>query len=218
MSNSSGASLTAAPLHGPVSHFALSRTGLQLPRKLLFETWLQVGRHLSGVASSSAWCLGDWLVYGEATFSGRYRAAIEQTSLDYQTLRNYAWVTRRFAPSRRRDGLSFGHHAEVAALTQPEQDFWLRKAQQQGWSRNQIRREVRASLRERGCCQLGAEAAEPGGTEKRSDAHREVTLHLTVTPEQYSLCEQAAYRSGLSTGSWAVLALDQAARHSVGTG
>jgi hypothetical protein len=41
---------------------------------------------------------------------------------------NYAWVARRFAMSRRRDTLSFGHHAEVAALPEPEQDFWLREA------------------------------------------------------------------------------------------
>ena len=43
--------------------------------------------------------------------------------LDYQTLRNYAWVARRFAMSRRRDTLSFGHHAEVPALPEPEQGY-----------------------------------------------------------------------------------------------
>lgn len=99
--------------------------------------------------SSSAWCLGDWLAYGQAAFSGRYRDALGQTSLDYQTLRNYAWVARRFPVSRRRDTLSFGHHAETAALPGPEQDFWLRKAAGQRWSRNQLRQEIRASLRER---------------------------------------------------------------------
>lgn len=77
------------------------------------------------------------------------KAAVEQTALVYQTLRNYAWVARRFPVSRRRDSLSFGHHAETAALPEPEQDFWLRKAAEQHWSRNQLRREIRASLRER---------------------------------------------------------------------
>ena len=71
----------------------------------------------------AAWCLGDWLVFGEQAYAGRYRQAIERTSLDYQTLGNYAWVAKRFSLSRRRDELSFGHHSEVAALPEPEQDF-----------------------------------------------------------------------------------------------
>ena len=70
--------------------------------------------------SSSAWCLGDRLVYGEDACSGPYRNAIEQTSLDYQTLRNSAWVARRFSLSRRRDTLSLAHHAEEAR--QPDAD------------------------------------------------------------------------------------------------
>ncbi len=32
-----------------------------------------------------------------------------------------AWVARRFPVSRRRDTVSFQHHAEVAALPEPEQ-------------------------------------------------------------------------------------------------
>jgi phage tail sheath gpL-like len=35
--------------------------------------------------------------------------------------------------SCRRDSLSFGHHAEVGALAQAEQDFWLRKAAEPSW-------------------------------------------------------------------------------------
>jgi G:T-mismatch repair DNA endonuclease (very short patch repair protein) len=44
--------------------------------------------------------------------------------------------------SRRRDGLSFGHHAEVTALPEAEQNFWLRKAQNLGWSVKQLRHQV----------------------------------------------------------------------------
>jgi hypothetical protein len=127
----------------------MPRTGLEFPARMSFDKWLHIGRMLSAVNTSAAWCLGDWLVFGETAYNGRYRDAIEQTSLDYQTLRNYAWVARRFPLFRRRDTLSFGHHAEVAALSEPEQDFWLRKAETLGWSRNKLRREVKSSLRER---------------------------------------------------------------------
>src|SRR6266536_1438757 len=60
--------------------------------------------------------MGAWLAHGQAAYRSRYRTAIEQTGLDYQTLRNYAWVAGRFELSRRRDTLSFGRHAEAAAL------------------------------------------------------------------------------------------------------
>lgn len=127
----------------------ISGQGLQLPRQLPFEKWQGIGRQLSAVCTSAAWCPGDWLAYGESAYAGRYREATEQTALDYQTLRNYAWVARRFAMSRRRDTLSFGHHAEVAALAEPAQDYWLRQAEQHRWPVRQLRRQVRTSLAER---------------------------------------------------------------------
>lgn len=133
----------------PGGAVVMPRRGLQLPQHLSFEGWVSVGRHLSDIYTSSAWCLGDWLVYGEAAYRSRYREAAEQTSLDYQTLRNYAWVAKRFSLSRRRDSLSFGHHAEVAALPEAEQDFWLRKAEELRWPVKRLRHEVRASQAER---------------------------------------------------------------------
>ena len=98
-------------------------------------------------------------------YEGRYREAVERTGLDYQTLRNYARIARRFEVSRRRETLSFGHHAELASLSEPEQDFWLRKAEQFSWSTSRLRREVRASLRERNDDQDRAGLAHPSGAE-----------------------------------------------------
>jgi hypothetical protein len=99
--------------------------------------------------NSSTWWIADWLIYGETAFPERYREGIHRTALCYQTLRNYAWVARRYEMSRRRDSLTFSHHAEVASLEQPEQDYWLRKAEEYSWSRNELRVQVRASLSER---------------------------------------------------------------------
>ena len=138
-----------------------ARKGLQLPRRLPFERWLGIGMQLSAASTSAARCLGDWLIFGEQAYAGRYRDAIELTSLDYQTLRNYAWVAKRFTLSRRRDTLSFGHHAEVAALAEPEQDFWLRKAETHQWPVKQLRREVRASLAERAIIRMSHISAMP---------------------------------------------------------
>jgi hypothetical protein len=216
---------TSGPaFEGGKEYGTLPGMGLQLARRLSYDSWLRIGKQLSVIVNSSAWCLGDWLAYGEVAYTGRYRDAIESTSLDYQTLRNYAWVAKRFTLSRRRTALSFGHHAEVAALPEPEQEFWLRKAEGLGWSRNELRREVRASLRER---RTGPQAAypDPPAREPSADvadrdeischdddlATAEWTLTLKVSQEQLASYTRTAQQKGLSLQAWAVQVIDQAA-------
>src|SRR5262249_44368847 len=80
--------------------------GLCLPDGMSYDCWRDLGCQVALVANCSAWWLGDWLVYGEETYDDRYDQAIADTSLGYKTLRNYAWVARRFPVSRRRDTLS----------------------------------------------------------------------------------------------------------------
>ncbi len=202
-----------------IDNFPVPRAGLELPQRLPFNRWLNIGNFLSTVHTSSAWCLGDWLLYGEETYPGRYRDAIEQTSLDYQTLRNYAWIARHFPISRRRDALSFGHHAEVASRPDSEQDFWLRKAEELGWSRNRLRREVRSSLSER---TAGAEKQDGDEPDKgRRDAQAPAAasagtaqenqvLRLEATVERFEHWKEKALESGLSVEAWALHALDDA--------
>lgn len=212
-----------------IDSVVLPKEGLQLPRQLSFERWLSIGQWLSDLYNSSAWYLGDWLIYGEMAYTGRYREAIERTSLDYQTLRNYAWVARRFPLSRRRAGLSFGHHAEVAALSEPEQGFWLRKAEHHGWSRNRLRREVRSSLKEREPEHDSAPMQVPRQEIDRDsfdsataatavDAGPEVTLEIPVSSQQMESCQAAADMAGLDLEAWAALALGTAAQQELGRG
>jgi hypothetical protein len=98
-------------------------------------------------------------------------------------LRNYAWVARQVPLSRRRDSLSFGYHAEVAALAQAEQDFWLRKAEELSWPVRQLRQEVRASIRERHAGKTsargedgGAGQAPPARSEERAVARLQIRV------------------------------------------
>ncbi|MCW8096323.1 LmbU family transcriptional regulator [Streptomyces tauricus] len=193
----------------------VTRKGLLLPKQISFDKWVGVGSYLSNIFSSSAWCLGDWLVYGEATFNGRYHDAIKLTSLDYQTLRNHAWVARRFHMSRRRDTLSFTHHAEVAALAEPEQDFWLRKAEEYAWSAKRLRREVKASLRERASDLdeepgKGRTVEEPGTRQPVGETAAAVPetddtvlLRVSVSADCLESCHAAASRLGLKVETWA---------------
>lgn len=180
-----------------------------------------MGEQLFAVADSSTWWIADWLVFGESAFLDRYEEAIRKTQLNYQTLRNYAWVARRFDMSRRRGELTFGHHAELAALDKPEQDYWLHKAVEYGWSRNRLRSEVRGSWRERQD-QAGSAAADsaidgPEAIAPRFSIRQGIgcpsreTLALQLTPEQVEMFRSIAENQHLSLDEWAISVLETAA-------
>lgn len=147
-------------------------------------------------------------MYGEDAFNGRaVRGAVELTPLDYQTLRNYTWIARRFPMPRRRETLSFSHHAEVAALPGPERDFWLRKAEEYGWPVKRLRRDLKASLRERCSGNVeesgqdqpsqGTVAALLEGTEET------IMIGVPILAERLESCRAAVSRLGLHIETWA---------------
>jgi hypothetical protein len=165
-----------------------------IPNALTFERWQQAGSQISHVVDSTAWCLGDWLVYGQKEFSDRYMRAIEACALDYQTLRNYAWVARKFDMGRRRQTLSFQHHAEVSSLSPGEQDKWLDLAEEFNWSRNELRRNIRAYR------QQGGEGEANTFLPK-----------ISAAVDQVQRWRKAAELSGVTFEQWVLRALDEAA-------
>jgi len=187
----------------PTRKFALDRfasakrNGLFLPDRLPLPTWQRIGEQLHLIGDSSSWWLGDWLVYGQSRYPDRYKQAVAATSLDYQTLRNYAWVARRFSVSRRRDTLSFQHHAEVAMLPEREQDLWLDRAQLFRWPRCELRKHLRASRRALQADELDPEA--------------ELVLRITIPSERRHRWYEAAARLNESLEAWVALIIDQAA-------
>jgi hypothetical protein len=66
-----------------------------------------------------------------------------EAGYDLEVLRRDAWVAERVHPSRRRPGLSFEHHAEVAALPADQQELFLARAEREGWTLEDMRREVK---------------------------------------------------------------------------
>jgi hypothetical protein len=171
-----------------------TRTSLVLPEDLAIDTWRDIGEQIFTVSQSSVWWLGDWIVFGERRYPDRYKRAIRSTSLDYQTLRNYAWAARRFPPARRKARLSLQHHIEVAALPPDEQDHWLGLAERLRWSRDELRRQMRASV-----CTGEVDDRKRNG------------LSLVFARENLARWEDAARSTGTDLTEWMIHVLDAAA-------
>jgi hypothetical protein len=177
----------------------LNATQLSLPTDLSIDDWQNIGQDICRISNASAWWLGDWLIFGTDKYPDRYRRAIAETSLDYQTLRNYAWIARRFPRERRRSSLSFQHHVEVAALSEAEQDHWLDFAETFKWSRNELRRQIKASYEE----------------DIQPDRFTAVSLHLQVPGDLMQRCRKTAVQHGTDLVEWIYSTLDKAAgKHS----
>jgi hypothetical protein len=111
--------------------------------ELTLAGWVRQGRWLGAVGRGSGWWIGDWLRYGTVRYGDRYGPAARVTGYDVQTLMNMAYVAGRFDMSRRRDSLSFSHHAELAGLPPEEQDLWLDRTEAGGLSVRSLRSELR---------------------------------------------------------------------------
>ena len=176
------------------------RTTLELPSGISLDDWQRIGKQLYVAADSSAWWLGDWLIYGRSAYPDRYQRAVEETQLDYQTLRNYAWVARRFSPLRRRSGLSFQHHAELASLPESEQDYWLDRAERLSWSRNFLRARVKA-----------AREGRPDDLVAQDAERITLRIQVNVSRDRRQRWAQAAADADQDLQGWAMSILDYAA-------
>jgi hypothetical protein len=107
------------------------------------EQWQAAGRALGKARSAVLWWLADWWAFGEHAYGERTEAlATSCIDQSVKTLRNYGCVARAVTTSRRRDILSFTHHAEVAGLEADLQTDWLNKAEREGLSSHALREAI----------------------------------------------------------------------------
>jgi len=118
--------------------------GLKLAHDLTFEEWSAIAASFGTALQTAAWCIGDWMVYGERRWGrqlllegqdfdpavpGRipshvFDAAVDSTGLDRQTLSQYANVARKIPMDERRIHVSFGHHRILAPLPPAKRLEW----------------------------------------------------------------------------------------------
>jgi len=96
--------------------------------------WLEEGRQiaereraLARRQDTLAWEMGDWAVR-QCSGYGDMKQAAAALGVNLGTLKNRASVSRRVDASRRRDDLSWSHHAEVASLVPEDGDALLDEA------------------------------------------------------------------------------------------
>jgi hypothetical protein len=137
---------------------AITPTSLNLDDPdLPFESYEMIGAYLGRMNRSSAWWIGDWLVFGEGVYGEKFAQAVAATGLAEQTLLNRAYVSRNVPREMRRANVPHSVHAEVAALPAREQRRWLDKAAKQNWTRA----DLRAAMKSRRTDTPPPEAEEP---------------------------------------------------------
>lgn len=143
---------------------------------LPYEEWLRVGGRLGVAGRSAGWWLGDWLRYGTARYGMKYTAALRVTGYDRQTLMNMVYVATRFDASRRRESLSWSHHAELAGLEASEQDQWLERACADRLTVRELRLELHGARRqiaaEQDADQAGENAPADAGERAAAESNR----------------------------------------------
>lgn len=124
--------------------FSATQTGLEIAGQLTEQQWLKAGQCLADASKALPWLIGDWILAGEQQWGKTYEEAEEITGLAYKTLANAASVCKRVEFSRRRENLSFRHHAEVASLDPDDQAELLEAAERGNWTTETMRQQVRA--------------------------------------------------------------------------
>ena len=112
--------------------------------EMSFEQWQNLGATLQQIDASLPWWIGDWLNYGEWAWGEAYAQAVEITGMSVDRLNNYKWIANKIDVEQRRDDLSWSHHRAVAAFAPELQADWLERAFENGWSVNELWREIHA--------------------------------------------------------------------------
>jgi hypothetical protein len=127
---------------------ALTPTRLDLSSRpdLSVESCTALASFFGHLNNSSRWWIADLHEFVEAVH-GEYVAQImDATGLAAQTIENIISVGRRVPPNRRRQGVKFSLHAEVASLPPNDQRRWLKVAEDEGLTKIELRARIKPEL------------------------------------------------------------------------
>lgn len=96
--------------------------------------------------NSSRWWIADLLLYVEMRYGEYVGHVANFTKLAPQTIENIISIGKRVPPSRRREGVTFSIHAEVASLPPNDQRHWLKVAAEERLTTAEFRARLRPEL------------------------------------------------------------------------
>lgn len=109
------------------------------------ETWERIGPAVLGMARSSPWWTGDWLVAGERLRGAGLLAAADLTGLSADTLRRAHRVAAAFPPGTRSLLVPWTLHRVICESQAAPETYgsWLVGCEENGWTADQLRAEIR---------------------------------------------------------------------------
>jgi hypothetical protein len=90
--------------------------GLKIDSDTTLAESLQILDWTTQLSDHVGFFVGDVLNFGHTKFGEKYTMALNITGRAKPTLKNYAWVAKTIAPSKRQSALTFTHHMEIARL------------------------------------------------------------------------------------------------------
>lgn len=128
--------------------FARSAVAVGTPTIRQWQTVLQFA---SAAHEASPYWIGDLLAYAESRedWLEKLSQAFTVTGLAEKTLYNLASISRHVEEPERALAPSLSHAAEVASLERPEQTRYLTLARKEGWTRQEMRVQIRNAKRAR---------------------------------------------------------------------
>ena len=125
-------------LHGPPFTPSAAPPSLET---FSLETWQEEGKRLVEMGhalkdATSMWqfTVGDWFVRGENALGEEVYGHIDWVGFSGVALRQYAWVAAKVGPDTRVLARSWTYCRAVAALPEPKQKEWLKRAQEENLS------------------------------------------------------------------------------------
>lgn len=112
-------------------------------RGLTYDQLRETVLSFVAVSSQMRFAVGDLLNFCEREHGETLSQLEADTLLSRHTLHNYAWVAGSVAYSRRREALRWSHHEAVASLDPADQTRWLRKAETERLSVDELRSLIR---------------------------------------------------------------------------
>lgn len=116
------------------------------------SAWAEEIERVNQVRKQSPWDMARLMLWGIENLCHNkddvidlYDEVSEQLGMARKTLQNYASVARRFPAETVHAALEIGHHITVVAMPEEVAHYWLQRAEENAWSVQRLRQEIRAA-------------------------------------------------------------------------